>query len=53
MAKQSNEKSKPCLPCYTRIQNSEEIDDGLVGVKLLELTPENFPSPLRTQIDTR
>lgn len=45
MAKQSNEKSKPCLPCYTRIQNSEEIDDGLVGVKLLELTPENFSKP--------
>ena len=45
MAKQSNEKSKPCLPCYTRIQNSEEIDDGLVGVKLLELTPENLSKP--------
>lgn len=45
MAKQSNEKSKPCLPCYTKIQNPEEIDDGLVGVKLLELTPENFSKP--------
>lgn len=42
MAKQSKEKSKPCLPCYTKIQNSEEIDDGLVGVKILELTSENF-----------
>ena len=45
MAKQSNEKSKPCLPCYTKIQNSEEIDDGLVGVKILELTPENLSKP--------
>lgn len=42
MAKQSKEKSKPCLPCYTKIQNSEEIDDGLVGVKILEWTPENY-----------
>lgn len=45
MAKQSKEKSKPCLPCYTKIQNSEEIDDGLVGVKILELTPENLSKP--------
>ena len=45
MAKQSNEKSKPCLPCYTGIQNSEELDDGLVGVKLLELSPENLSKP--------
>ncbi len=42
MAKQSKEKSKPCLPCYTKIQNAEEIDDGLVGVKILELTSENL-----------
>lgn len=47
MAKQSKEKSKPCLPCYTKIQNSEEIDDGLVGVKILELTPENLSKPAR------
>lgn len=45
MAKQSKEKSKPCLPCYTKIQNSEEMDDGLVGVKILELTPENLSKP--------
>lgn len=45
MAKQSKEKSKPCLPCYTKIQNPEEIDDGLVGVKILELTPENLSKP--------
>lgn len=45
MAKQSKEKIKPCLPCYTKIQNSEEIDDGLVGVKILELTPENLSKP--------
>ena len=45
MAKQSKEKSKPCLPCYTKIQNSEEIDDGLVGVKILELTTENLSKP--------
>lgn len=45
MAKQSKEKSKPCLPCYTKIQNSEEIDDGLVGVKILELTLENLSKP--------
>lgn len=45
MAKQSKEKSKPCLPCYTKIQNSEEIDDGLVGVNILELTPENLSKP--------
>lgn len=45
MAKQSKEKSKPCLPCYTKIQNSEEIDDGLVGVKILELTPDNLSKP--------
>lgn len=45
MAKQSKEKSKPCLPCYTKIQNSEEIDDGLVGVKILELTQENLSKP--------
>lgn len=45
MAKQSKEKSKPCLPCYTKIQNFEEIDDGLVGVKILELTPENLSKP--------
>ena len=45
MAKQSKEKSKPCLPCYTKIQNSEETDDGLVGVKILELTPENLSKP--------
>jgi len=45
MAKQSKEKSKPCLPCYTRIQNLKEIDDGLVGVKILELTPENLSKP--------
>lgn len=45
MAKQSKEKSKPCLPCYTKIQNSEEIDEGLVGVKILELTPENLSKP--------
>lgn len=45
MAKPSKEKSKPCLPCYTKIQNSEEIDDGLVGVKILELTPENLSKP--------
>ena len=42
MAKQSKEKSKQGLPCYTKIQNSEEIDDGLVGVKILEWTPENL-----------
>lgn len=42
MAKQSNEKGKPCLPCYLRIQDSEEIDDGLVGVKLYEVSPENI-----------
>lgn len=45
MAKQSKEKSKPCLPCYTKIQNPEEIDDGLVGVKILELTLENLSKP--------
>lgn len=45
MAKQSSEKSKPCLPCYTKIQNSEEVDDGLVGVKILELTPDNLSKP--------
>ncbi len=42
MAKQSNEKSKPCLPCYTKIQSSEELDDGLVGVNILKLSPENL-----------
>lgn len=45
MAKQSKEKSKPCLPCYTKIQNSEEVDDGLVGVKILELTLDNLSKP--------
>lgn len=45
MAKQSNEKSKPCLPCYTKIQSSEELDDGLVGVNILKLSPENLSKP--------
>ena len=45
MAKQSNEKSKPCLPCYTKIQNTEEVDDGLVGVKILDLSPTNLAKP--------
>lgn len=45
MAKQSNEKSKPCLPCYTKIQNTEEVDDGLVGVKILDLSPSNLAKP--------
>ena len=45
MAKQSNEKSKPCLPCYTKIQNNEEVDDGLVGVKILDLSPSNLAKP--------
>lgn len=45
MAKQSNEKSKPCLPCYTKIQNTEEVDDGLVGVKLFDLRPSNLAKP--------
>lgn len=42
MAKQSNEKSKPCLPCYMKIQSSEKLDDGLVGVNILKLSPENL-----------
>nr|DAS89689.1 MAG TPA: tail protein [Caudoviricetes sp.] len=45
MAKQSNEKSKLCLPCYTKIQSSEELDDGLVGVNILKLSPENLSKP--------
>lgn len=45
MAKQSNEKSKPCLPCYTKIQASEEVDDGLEGVKILELNSDNYSKP--------
>lgn len=45
MAKQSNEKSKPCLPCYTKIQSSEELNDGLVGVNILKLSPENLSKP--------
>lgn len=45
MAKQSNEKSKPCLPCYMKIQSSEKLDDGLVGVNILKLSPENLSKP--------
>lgn len=45
MAKQSNEKSKPCLPCYMNIQSSEKLDDGLVGVNILKLSPENLSKP--------
>lgn len=41
MAKQSKEKSKLCLPCYTKIQIPEGIDDGLVGVKTFEWTPDH------------
>ena len=51
MAKQSNEKSKPCLPCYTKIQNNEEVDDGLVGIKILDLSPSNLAKPYRIQRD--
>lgn len=45
MAKQNNEKSKPCLPCYMKIQSSEKLDDGLVGVNILKLSPENLSKP--------
>ena len=45
MAKQSNEKSKHCLPCYRKIQSSEKLDDGLVGVNILKLSPENLSKP--------
>lgn len=45
MAKQSNEKGKPCLPCYMKIQSSEKLDDGLVGVNILKLSPENLSKP--------
>lgn len=42
MANQNNNQGKPCLPCYMRIQENKEPDDGLVGVKVLELTPDNL-----------
>lgn len=45
MANQSNNQGKPCLPCYLRIQESNDPDDGLVGVRILELTPENLSKP--------
>ena len=41
MAKQINEKGKPCLPCYTKIQESERLDNGLIGVNLLTTSIEN------------
>lgn len=42
MAKQNKDQNSTCLPCYQRIQESNEPDDGLVGVKLLEFTPDNL-----------
>lgn len=45
MANQNNNQGKPCLPCYLGIQESNDPDDGLVGVKILELTPENLSKP--------
>lgn len=45
MANQNNSQGKPCLPCYLSVQESNEPDDGLVGVKVLELTPENLSKP--------
>lgn len=45
MANQNNSQGKPCLPCYLKIQESNDPDDGLVGVKILELTPDNLSKP--------
>lgn len=45
MANQNNSQGKPCLPCYLKIQESNDPDDGLVGVKILELTPDNLLKP--------